>query len=433
MFLAPCVVWAAAPDNAEANDAVTVGDGNAKTKKEDKPNVTKTNITGNFNGDRTEAWGDLELVGGGQGWEYVKATFGTDVHCHPKRLMFPEPENACSEIKNDLSGAIALIYRGTCSFADKAAFAQKAGAKGVVVINKGEALMRMPAGWMKFTEDVLIDMPVIMIRGTAGAAIKKILNREPLSYGQIVAKHWTPEGEFQTGHCAESVLVEEEEVSFDGEVALNQLELGEEGGQVQLIGADSSNGEPTVFEFLLGKFGGPRPATPRALVLADPVNACEPLKDTQDYKGKFVLSKRGGCPFTKKAKHIEDAGGYGAIVSNNAPVLVQMAKGDVPDHLVTIPAGMVTSSAGEYIQAALKKNDKLRVAFVQHDVQARFWDGLKDLKAPQKWPTEHEAREKLFQKLSKIHSPDSPTGGHERFAHLKSLYQQATQYWGASV
>ena len=66
MFLAPCVVWAAAPDNAEANDAVTVGDGNAKTKKEDKPNVTKTNITGNFNGDRTEAWGDLELVGGGQ-------------------------------------------------------------------------------------------------------------------------------------------------------------------------------------------------------------------------------------------------------------------------------------------------------------------------------------------------------------------------------
>ena len=33
-------------------------------------------------------------------------------------------------------------------------------------------------------------------------------------------------GEFQTGHCAESVLVEEEEVSFDGEVALNQLELG---------------------------------------------------------------------------------------------------------------------------------------------------------------------------------------------------------------
>ena len=67
-----------------------------------------------------------------------------------------------------------MIYRGTCSFADKVglrerfnrvldnvhfwyaqvAFAQKAGAKGAVIINNGEALMRMPAGWMKFTEDV---------------------------------------------------------------------------------------------------------------------------------------------------------------------------------------------------------------------------------------------------------------------------------------
>ena len=47
---------------------------------------------------------------------------------------------------------------------------------------------------MHIYKQVLINMPVIMIRGTAGAALKKIINREPLSYGQIVAKHWTPEG-----------------------------------------------------------------------------------------------------------------------------------------------------------------------------------------------------------------------------------------------
>lgn len=105
-----------------------------------------------------------------------------------------------------------------------------------------------------------------MIRGTAGAALRKVLHRDPNLYAQFVAKHWTAEGvclrfiplvlqdliilrrysttvitarlilcgilftcfagEYQTGHCAESVLMEEEEVSFDGEVALNQLELG---------------------------------------------------------------------------------------------------------------------------------------------------------------------------------------------------------------
>jgi len=402
-----------------------------RKEEENKPNITKTNVTGNFNPDRTEAWGDVELVGGGQGWEFIKATFGRDVYCHPKRLLFAQPELACGEIENDVSGAIALITRGKCSFADKVAFAQQAGAKGVVIINNKENLIRMPAGWMKFKGDILIEIPVVMIRGTAGAALRKVLHREPTLYAQFVAKHWTGDGEYQTGHCAESVLMEEEEVSFDGEVTLNQLELGEEGGRVELIDAGSS-GDPTVFEYLLAKFGGPRPLIPRQIALADPFNACTPLKGDK-YEGKFVLAKRGGCPFTNKAKIIEDAGGYAAIVMNNAPVLVQMAKGGVADDLVTIPSGMVTSTAGEIIQAALKKNENARLAFTQFDVQARFWDGLKDVKSPQKWPAEQGAREKLFEKLSQIHSPENPTGGRERFEYLKSLYQQATQYWGASV
>ena len=40
------------------------------------------------------------------------------------------------------------------------------------------------------------------------------------------------------------------------------------------------------------------------------------------------------------------AGGYGTLVINNAPVVVQMAKGGVADDLVTIPCGMVTSTVG---------------------------------------------------------------------------------------
>lgn len=116
----------------------------------------------------------------------------------------------------------------------KVAFAQQAGAKGVIIVNTKENLMRMPAGWMKFKGDVsakydyfliitiyllsyyqptsycsritsqahyvsfftqiLIDIPVVMIRGTAGAALKKVLHREPTLYAQFVAKHWTAEG-----------------------------------------------------------------------------------------------------------------------------------------------------------------------------------------------------------------------------------------------
>ena len=61
LVIAPCFIWAAAPDGAKDVPAT-----NEAKEEENKPNITKTNVTGNFNPDRTEAWGDVELVGGGQ-------------------------------------------------------------------------------------------------------------------------------------------------------------------------------------------------------------------------------------------------------------------------------------------------------------------------------------------------------------------------------
>lgn len=431
IFCLVAVVWADTPAQDGSNSVATKAD--ADEKKDEGPKVKQSNITANWNPDRTEAWGDVELVGGGQGWEYVKGMFGSPVLCRPKKLVLAEPELGCSDITNDIAGGIALISRGNCSFADKAAYAQTAGAKGVIIMNSGEDLIRMPAGWINFPEEILINIPIVMIRGTSGIALKKILYRDEV-YAQIVAKHWTPEGEYQTGHCAESVLLEEEEdaeVGADGEVEVNNLELGEEGGQIQLL--DNPVGaSPGTFEYLTAKFGGPRPVSSRELVWADPQDACKPLKN--NYLGKFVLAKRGGCPFTQKAENIELAGGFGAVVINNAPVLVQMAKGDVPDYKVTIPTVMVTSKAGEYLEAAINLNEQTKISFKKFDVQARFWDGLKDLKSPQKWPADHDEREKLYERLKNIHAPTkSEVGGRERFEYLTSLYDQATQYWGASV
>merc|ERR1711937_986032 len=96
--------------------------------------------------------------------------------------------------------------------------------------------------------------------------------------------------------------------------------------------------------------------------------------------------------------------------------------GNVPEDLVTIPSGMVTNAAGETILAALKKNENARLAFTQFDVQARFWDGLKDVKSPQKWPAEQAAREKLFEKLSQIHSPGN------RLTILRFMFRTPTYH-----
>ena len=45
------------------------------------------------------------------------------------------PRNGCSPISEDLTGKIALIYRGTCTFGTKISYAEDAGAVGVLVIN----------------------------------------------------------------------------------------------------------------------------------------------------------------------------------------------------------------------------------------------------------------------------------------------------------
>ena len=54
--------------------------------------------------------------------------------------MRADPPRAETELENatELSGAIALIYRGACSFTEKAQRAQAAGAVAVVFVNSDD-------------------------------------------------------------------------------------------------------------------------------------------------------------------------------------------------------------------------------------------------------------------------------------------------------
>ena len=122
----------------------------------------------------------------------------------------------------------------------------------------------------------------------------------PILFVQIVAKHWTVKGEYPVGPCADVVPDEAEaeaaaaasasaevEVSADGSTVANtntvaeKLVLGEEGGRIHL---DSKHDgvEQTNFEYLYGRFGGPRPKTTRELVWADPPDACSALENAEE-------------------------------------------------------------------------------------------------------------------------------------------------------
>jgi hypothetical protein len=90
------------------------------------------------------------------------------------------------------------------------------------------------------------------------------------------------------------------------------------------------------------------------LVLADPIDACGPLRNPEQVEDGIVVVKRGDCAFHTKAIHAQAANARAVIVVNGegAPFVLdgdpQSAVGHPP---VTIPCVMVGSSDGRGLLA----------------------------------------------------------------------------------
>ena len=79
---------------------------------------------------------------------------------------------ACNPLINDITGKIALLYRGACEFGVKAKNAQDAGAVGVIIINHSGA----PVGMGPGAQGANVTIPVVMISTADGAAIGAEVN-----------------------------------------------------------------------------------------------------------------------------------------------------------------------------------------------------------------------------------------------------------------
>jgi hypothetical protein len=84
--------------------------------------------------------------------------------------------DACEPIQNDVSGKVALIDRGTCSFELKTLAAQNAGAIGVVIANNTANVNGLPLGLgPDATVTATITIPAYSVSQTLGTAIKAAL------------------------------------------------------------------------------------------------------------------------------------------------------------------------------------------------------------------------------------------------------------------
>jgi len=80
-----------------------------------------------------------------------------------------DPKEGCEPFTNpeDVKGKIVLVYRGDCFFVDKIANAEKAGATGVIVVNK--------EGTGLFNMFVASDVPAVMISFEDGEKLRKAI------------------------------------------------------------------------------------------------------------------------------------------------------------------------------------------------------------------------------------------------------------------
>ncbi|MFT5820473.1 MAG: hypothetical protein ACI8ZM_001715 [Crocinitomix sp.] len=76
---------------------------------------------------------------------------------------------ACTPAENDLTGKIAVVYRGSCEFGSKALACQNAGAIACVIINNlGGAAVAMGGG----ADGAAVTIPVVMITNIDGALLR---------------------------------------------------------------------------------------------------------------------------------------------------------------------------------------------------------------------------------------------------------------------
>ena len=75
---------------------------------------------------------------------------------------------SCNPLSADLTGKIAVLYRGACEFGTKALNAENAGAIGAIIINIAPGVVGMGAG----ADGPSVSIPLLMISSVDGAAIR---------------------------------------------------------------------------------------------------------------------------------------------------------------------------------------------------------------------------------------------------------------------
>ncbi|CAD5224355.1 unnamed protein product [Bursaphelenchus xylophilus] len=115
------------------------------------------------------------------------------------------------------------------------------------------------------------------------------------------------------------------------------------------------------------------------MILADPIEACEPLKNDLDVADNVVLVERGTCSFVDKALNVERAGGKIIMITdskNGTEGFIDMIK-DETGTTSHIPAGYLPGNNGRRMREYLNyEGDYIKIRIPFNYTTKRFRENL---------------------------------------------------------
>jgi hypothetical protein len=222
-------------------------------------------------------WGRLYIDGWPQPIQFFRAHFGIEPPMGKKIFVFAEPRDACAELTNVglTSDHVLMVKRGACTFGTKALNARRTPAAAIVVINNEPGLEHLPG-----PDAHDIDLAVVSIPQPEGLLLEVFYDAGPPqsgSLGRLLAGHLVPMNCEHSGATCMASTFEERDA----------IKLLAEGGTLTFHGSTLPPSELPV-EYLLAHFGVkvPYANASYAVVMARPADACSPLTNAEDVKGK---------------------------------------------------------------------------------------------------------------------------------------------------
>ena len=360
--------------------------------------------------------------------------------CTPQLVEFVDGD-ACAalgeDVKRKIKGKIAVIRRGGCSFLAKGWMVALQGARGAIIVNQEESVVKMPPDSKEAATG--LNIPVAMVRKSAESILHSA--RRNGTHVQFFDAVYCNKGDANYGSidaALEALQISAEtimQLEIDSKAEVIKEDPLHRGGRLSFAWPDGTSS-------LMGEFlqfsSGPRDLPKRSvrILQVKPAGACTPLEPSSivfavEVRWFAVVERGHGCSFATKIRHAERAGASGVVIANDMEFGItygKVASSSSNEQHHTIPVIMIPlETARNLRRISSEQGDQPRLTLAVRPSISALWSELDELVDRRAWPASSSNCKKLWKKLSKRHHPDKKGGNKERFEWLRYLYDNVVQ------